>query len=321
MRIAIATPVAATRRTGNRATATRWADFLTGLGHEVAINPQPATGADALIALHAWRSAETVAQFRAAHPDRPIVVVLTGTDLYHYLDAEPEPTLRSLDLADRLVGLHDKVAERLPERVRGKLRVIHQSARGRAVRSAPDADAFEVLVVGHLRPEKDPFRAALAARALPADSAIRIFHLGGAHAPDWAETAQTEMAENPRYVWLGDLPPARVRRLMTRARLMVLSSHMEGGANVISEAVVSGLPVLASRIDGTVGLLGEDYPGYYPVSDTAALGRLLRRAEADPDFLAALDSCCAARAPLFQPARERALVGALMAEFESGHRS
>jgi putative glycosyltransferase (TIGR04348 family) len=321
MRIAIATPVAATRRTGNRATATRWADFLTGLGHQVAINPRSAAGADALIVLHAWRSAETVARFRAAHPDRPVVVVLTGTDLYHYLDAEPEPTLRSLDLADRLVGLHDKVAERLPEHVRGKLRVIHQSARGRAARSTPDAATFEVLVVGHLRPEKDPFRAALAARALPADSAIRIVHLGGAHATDWAATAQAEMAENPRYVWLGDLPLARVRRLMARARLMVLSSHMEGGANVISEAVVSGLPVLASRIDGTVGLLGEDYPGYFPVSDTVALGRLLRRAEVEPDFLGGLNASCAARAPLFEPARERGLVGALMAEFESARRS
>ncbi len=130
MRLAIATPVAATRRTGNRATAARWADFLTGLGHEVAINPDGMEESDALIALHAWRSAEVIARFRAAHPDRPVVVVLTGTDLYHFLNAEPGPTLRSLDLADRLVGLHDKVADRLPERVRGKLRVIHQSAGG-----------------------------------------------------------------------------------------------------------------------------------------------------------------------------------------------
>ncbi len=99
---------------------------------------------------------------------------------------------------------------------------------------------------------------------------------------------------------------------------MVLSSLMEGGANVVSEAVISGLPVLASRIDGTVGLLGEDYPGYFPVSDTAALGRLLRRVEAEPEFLAALASHCAARAPLFQSERERASVGALMAEFSKG---
>jgi len=314
MRITIATPHAATRRTGNRATATRWAGFLRELGHEPAINPAPGTEGDLLIALHAWRSAEIVARVRAEHPDRPIVVVLTGTDLYHFLASDPGPTLRSLDLADRLVGLHDKVADALPERYRSKLRVIHQSARGRAAREAPLADVFEVLVVGHLRTEKDPFRAALAARRLPPDSRVRIVHLGAAHDPAWAEAAAAEQRDNPRYVWLGDLPAARVRRMMARARLMVLSSIMEGGANVISEALVSGLPVLASRIDGSVGLLGEDYPGYYPTSDTAALAALLGRAETEPAFLAALEAACAVRAPLFTPEREKAGLGELLAE-------
>ncbi|MCJ2012914.1 selenoneine biosynthesis selenosugar synthase SenB [Methylobacterium sp. J-076] len=314
MRIAITTPTAATRRTGNRATASRWAGFLTDLGHEAAINPPPEAGADAMVALHAWRSAQAAAEFRAAHPSKPLVVVLTGTDLYHYLATEPETTSRTLDLADRLVGLHDRVADALPDRFRHKLRIIHQSARGRAARIAPAADAFEVLVVGHLRTEKDPFRTALAARRLPSDSAIRVLHLGAAHDPVWAEAAQAEMAGNARYLWLGDLPPARVRRLMARARLMVLSSHMEGGANVISEAVVSGLPVLASRIDGSVGLLGPAYPGYFPKSDTAALAGLLHRAETDPDYLRELDAACAARRPFFAPERERAQLGALLAE-------
>lgn len=314
MRITIATPTAATRRTGNRATATRWARFLTELGHDVAINPPTETEADALIALHAWRSAETVARFRSNHPERPIVVALTGTDLYHFLETEPSGTLQSLALADRLIGLHDRVAQSLPERFRSKLRIVHQSARGRAKREAPVADAFEVLVVGHLRTEKDPFRAALAARRLPASSAIRVIHLGAAHDPAWADAALAEMRDNPRYIWLGDMPPARVRRFMAHARLMVLSSHMEGGANVISEAVVSGLPVLASRIDGSVGLLGEGYPGYFPVSDTAALATLLARAEDDPTFLADLAAACAVRAPLFQPEREKAKLGELVAD-------
>lgn len=314
MHIAIATPLAATRRTGNRATATRWAGFLRELGHEVAINPTPGSEFDALIALHAWRSAEAVERFRTAHPVRPIVVVLTGTDLYHFLAAEPGPTLRSLDLADRLVGLHDRVEHALPDRYRPKLRVVHQSARGRASREEPAPDAFEVLVVGHLRPEKDPFRAALASRRLPEASRVRIVHLGGAHDPAWAEAAVAEMQENPRYVWLGDLPRARVRRLMACARLMVLSSVMEGGANVISEALVSGLPVLASRIDGSVGLLGEGYPGYFPVSDTAALTDLLDRAEREHAFLASLEAECRARAPLFTPEREKAALAKLLAE-------
>jgi glycosyltransferase involved in cell wall biosynthesis len=94
----------------------------------------------------------------------------------------------------------------------------------------------------------------------------------------------------------------------------VLSSLSEGGANVISEAVAAGLPVLASRIDGSVGLLGRDYPGYVPVGDTAALARLLRRLETNPDFLARLQRAIERRALLFRPAREKAAWQALIRE-------
>jgi len=100
------------------------------------------------------------------------------------------------------------------------------------------------------------------------------------------------------------VPGWAVRRAFASTRLMVLSSKMEGGANVISEAVVAGVPVIASRIPGSVGLLGTDYPGYYPVGDASALARVLRRAEVDAGFLASLARACKARAPLFTPKRE-----------------
>ena len=157
-----------------------------------------------------------------------------------------------------------------------------------------------MAVIGHLRDVKDPFRAAEAARRLPARSRIRIVHLGAAETPQWTARAQAEMKANPRYVWRGDRPRAEVRRLLGRARAMVLSSLSEGGANVISEAVAAGVPVLASRIDGSVGLLGRDYPGYFPVGDTAALARLLHRhrdAAGIPPAAAARDRAPGASVP------------------------
>ena len=60
-----------------------------------------------MIALHAWRSAHSIAAFRAVYPDRPLIVALSGTDIYSYIRRDPEPVLRSLDLADRLLTLHD----------------------------------------------------------------------------------------------------------------------------------------------------------------------------------------------------------------------
>jgi putative glycosyltransferase (TIGR04348 family) len=313
MRITLITPANRQSRAGNRTTAARWARLLRALGHRVRVavtyEDEPA---DLMIALHAWRSAAAIERFHARHPARPLVVGLGGTDVYHFLTTEPAATLRSLDLADALVGLHDLVGDALPPRHRDKLCVIHQSAPA-VTRAEPARRWFEVCVIGHLRAEKDPLRTALAARALPPESRIRVIHLGRAHEPSWADAARAEMADNPRYRWLGEVPGWRVRRWLGRVRLMVLSSVVEGGANVISEALAAGLPVLASAIAGSIGLLGADYPGYFPVGDTAALTDLLVRAETDADFYGRLARAGAARAPLFTEAGERDAWQALLA--------
>ncbi|WP_267426054.1 selenoneine biosynthesis selenosugar synthase SenB [Methylobacterium sp. GC_Met_2] len=307
MRISLITPAARTSRAGNRTTAMRWARILSELGHQVDVSTSYPDEADVdmMLALHAWRSAPSIARFKARYPDRPLVVALTGTDLYHYLAADPEPTLRSLDLADGLIGLHDGVPAALPARHRSKVTVIYQSATARAHRWPVSDDAFEVLVVAHLRSVKDPLCAARAARRLPDRSRIRIVHLGGAQDRIWTDQARDEMAHNPRYHWLGDQPGSLVRRWLTRARVMVLSSKQEGGANVVSEAVAAGLPILATAIPGTRGLLGPEHPGYFPVGDDAALAAQLLRAEEEPCFLAHLHASGAERATLFTPARER----------------
>lgn len=306
MKISLITPAGEGSRAGNRTTAMRWVHIFRGLGHRVDVDTRyHGAAADLMVALHAWRSAESIRAFRDHHPERPLVVALTGTDIYRFLKTHPEATETSMALADRLVGLHDLVGNAIPAAVRGKLRIIYQSATALPHRLAPLRRSFEVLVIGHLREEKDPLRTALAARSLPTDSRLRILHLGKAHDQYWADMARQEMAANPRYRWRGEVPGGLVRPALARARLMVLSSTMEGGANVISEALAAGTPIIASRIDGSVGLLGSDYPGYFPVGDAAALTALLWRAESEPAFLEELHRHCAARAPLFDPARER----------------
>jgi putative glycosyltransferase (TIGR04348 family) len=313
MRITLITPANSQSRAGNRTTAVRWARLLRDLGHRVRVaieyDDEPS---DLMIALHAWRSAASIERFHARHPDRPLIVGLAGTDVYRFLATEPETTLRSMDRADALVGLHDLVGEAIPARHRAKLHVIYQSAKPLR-RLPPRRGGFDVCVIGHLRAEKDPFRTALAVRELPAASRLRVIHVGRALDEDWAAQARAEMADNPRYRWRGDVPGAAVRRLLARARLMVLSSIMEGGANVISEALVAGVPVIASRIAGSVGLLGADHPGYFPVGDTAALAALLARAETDAGFLATLARHGAARAAAFTALEERARWSDLLA--------
>jgi putative glycosyltransferase (TIGR04348 family) len=315
MKIVIITPRGPTSRTGNRVAAVRWARLLRGLGHRVRVaSDYDGAAADLMVAVHAWRSAGAIERFKARYPDRPVVLQLSGTDIYHYIGSDPEPTLRAMTLADRLVALNDLAWRAVPKRLRARLSVIHQSAPRPSRPHRPSPRAVVVSVIGHLRDVKDPLRAAEAARLLPRESRVRIEQVGRAYTRQWERRARAEMAANPRYLWHGDVPAAAVRRLLARSHAMVISSLSEGGANVVSEAAVMGVPILASRMDGNVGLLGADYPGYFPVGDTRALAGLLRRVENEPRFVRTLARAVARRAPLFRPAREVAAWRRLLAE-------
>ena len=305
MKIILVTPGGKSLKTGNRVTAVRWARLLRGLGHRVVVQAEwDGSPADVMVALHAWRSAGSIAGFRRRFPYRPLVVALTGTDIYRFQHSHGEETLGSMERADALVCLHDLVYRALPSAHREKLHVIHQAALPLPQARRPSVRSFDVCVVGHLREEKDPFRAAHAARMLPDTSRLRVLHLGKAHNDDWARQAGAQMKVNPRYHWLGEVGAWQVRRHFGKAHALVHSSTMEGGANVVSEAVVAGVPVIASAIDGNIGLLGEDYPGYFPVGDTEALSALLHRAETDERFLRRLCEYGSKRKHLFTPERE-----------------
>jgi putative glycosyltransferase (TIGR04348 family) len=313
LKISIVTPAPPRSRNGNRNTATRWAGFLRECGHSIMVEQQwSGAAADVLIALHARRSHASIRAYADAFPDRPLVVVLTGTDLYRDIRTDPEAQA-SLALATRLVVLQEMGSRELPQRFRHKVRTIYQSA-SPVVAPAPLSSCFEVVVSGHLRGEKDPFRAAGALGHLPSDSRIRVTHIGAALSEAMAGEAQLWMKREPRYRWLGELPHWRALRVQARSRLMIVSSIMEGGANVVCEALACGVPVVASRIRGNVGMLGADYPGYFPVGNERALARLLARAEGDRAYLGQLARACAKRAPLVKPANERRALVALIAE-------
>lgn len=317
MRIALITPYPQAARNGNAHTAARWRRFLRGAGHRVEMaqtwGEEPT---DLMIALHARRSHDSIARFAARHPDRPMILVLTGTDLYRDIRLDVDAR-HSLMVASHIVVLQENGPLELAESLRAKTRVIYQSApRLKSVRKP--SRSFDICVVSHLREEKDPFRAALASRLLPSGSRIRIRHVGGPLAEGMVERAGELASECPRWHWLGALPHGETRRLIARSHLLVLSSRMEGGANVICEAAASDTPVLASCIAGNVGMLGEDYFGYFPVGNEQVLADLLNLAETAPGFYRHLADQCAARAPLFEPARERAAVLALVEECRCG---
>ena len=305
MKICLITPAPTYSRKGNRVTALRWARILRELGHRVVIAEEyQGERCDVLVALHARRSHASIVRFHHEHPELPLVLALTGTDLYGDIHTDAAAQ-ESLEMADRFILLQPAGIEELSEHLRDKARVIYQSVTAPPGKFAPKKGVFEVCVLGHLRPVKDPLRTAMAARQLPPSSQIQVIHVGGALTDDMRVGAETEAAANPRYRWLGELPRWRALRVLARSRMLVLTSQMEGGANAISEAIACSVPVISSRISGSIGLLGEDYPGYFPVGDTQALTNLLVCVEADAGFYEALKTWCERLKPIFDPERER----------------
>ena len=318
MKVCLITPAPARSRKGNRVTALRWARILRELGHRVSIDQEyRRQRCDLLVSLHARRTHASVVRFRKQYPDRPLIVALTGTDLYDDIHTDPSAQ-QSLELASRLIVLQPMGVEALPTNLREKTRVIYQSVRKPPGNFSPKKRVFEVCVLGHLRPVMDPFRAALAARLLPPTSHVRVIQIGAALSDDMERQARAEEASNPRYRWLGELPRWKALRILARSRLLALTSKMEGGANVVSEALVCSVPIVSSRIAGSIGLLGEEYPGYFPVGETQALAAIIARAERNAAFYEALKSWCNSLQHLFEPASERKRWESLLEEFRDG---
>lgn len=308
----IVSPALADANNGNWQSAKRWAHFLRQR-YRVTLAKQwpdpiadrPAAAPDLLIALHARRSSAALAAFAQAHPERPTLLLLTGTDLYRdiHSDGAAQAALAS---ADALVLLQPGGLGELTPALRAKTSIIYQSAatlKNAALKNAARR-FFDVCMIGHLRLEKDPATFMRASALIDTDR-VRLIHIGAALERQLGELAQATQQANPRYRWLGPLPHAATRQRLKRCQLMAITSKMEGGANVIIEAITSGVAVVASDISGNRGMLGDDYAGYFPQGNAEALAALIERCAHDARFFELLQNQCAARAALFAPEAEQ----------------
>jgi putative glycosyltransferase (TIGR04348 family) len=307
--VCLVTPGTRDANNGNWRTAARWSRMLHGRYRVIVQTEWRGERADAMVALHARRSAESIARFRSL--GRPLAVVLSGTDLYRDLPGSDE-AIRSLDLAHRIVVLQEHALGLLAPAWARKSEVIYQSATRLRHRSHR-GDYLSCAVVGHLRGEKDPLTVMRALELLPAELPVRIRHIGAPLDDALGRAARSLAQRDPRYRYNGALPHGLVRSALAAADVLIHPSIMEGGANVIVEAVTADTPVVASRISGNLGMLGSSYRGYFQAGDAAGLAQLLSRALDQPSFLRSLRAACRKRRPLFHPAAEARAIRGLVA--------
>ena len=333
--VLIISPALANANNGNWQTAWRWSRMLAPNfqpfiaqhwsnegGRGEAPRGQPF---EAMLALHARRSADSIAAWAkargAASDAKGLGVILTGTDLYRDIQTDTVAR-RSLAQARCLVVLQERGPAALPADARQKARVIFQSTTSRQT-LAKSPERLRAVMVGHLRDEKSPQTLFEAARLLKGYPDILIDHIGDPLDEALGEQARATALACPNYRWLGGLAHETTRGRIQRAHVLIHASKMEGGAHVVMEAVCSGTPVLASRIDGNVGMLGANYPGYFELGNAKALSALLVRlrkcqltagTDLEDTFLTQLQTHCAERAPLFDPLAEQEALISLVNE-------
>lgn len=315
MRILIFSPKTPDSRAGNFTTASRWQKLLQSAGHRVQIGFDSTLtnfdDVDLLIGLHATRSAKMILRFRKRHPNRSAMIALTGTDLYRDLTRprKPATAIKALDQCSRILILQPLMAKRLPKKWRRKSQLVMMDV---AAKAKPNRtwvpNRANVCVIGHLRYEKDPFRAEMAVRSLPDEFSIRVSHAGASLIPADPKGIRIKQRQhrNENWKWLNSIPQSQVLKLMQRSDLLVNSSRIEGAPNVLFEAMAVGLPMLLSNIDGHVGVMGQGYPGYFPVGDTRKLRELLIQTAHDKSYRQKLANATKAQAKTYRAGREKA---------------
>ncbi|MEC8253472.1 MAG: glycosyltransferase [Planctomycetota bacterium] len=311
LEIAIVTPAPRGSRGGNRATALRWAGLLRQLGHRPRLcqewRDQPC---DVLITVHAVKTAAAVRAARRARPALPILTLLSGTDIYG--DGGPsDEALATLTDADRIITLQHLARATLPPEMWPRTRTMVQSATAVA---SPRDESFTACVLAHLRPVKAPLIAVRALASLGDDTPLTLTLAGERLDEGYSDEVKQAIESEPRAVFLGPQTRRESKALLARSTVCVVPSLAEGGANVVSEAIAAGTPVLCSAVPGNLGLLGERWPGAFAAGDVAACAAALRRAATDRPFLDDLRARTRSLQPMVAPATERAAWRALLRE-------
>lgn len=306
MSIIISSAYSLDSQKGNSITARRISSLLGKAGQNArAICDEQLPACDTLIALHATKTLHHSRRFKRDNPQGNLIIYLTGTDLYRELPAGNPDFFEALELADYLVVSQSISLSSIPVIYQHKARVVTASVELPEITSIATPPQPSLALVGHLRAVKNPFLLTHALALLP-DLDIHAYSIGESREEEMSATARKWEQREERYRWLGNLPHSDALGWMQQVTATLNTSHLEGGANSIAESIVLGTPVLASRIEGNLGMLGDDYAGYFTPNSPTELANLIHRTVTDPAFLAQLQQQVKARQANFSTEQETA---------------
>ena len=143
----------------------------------------------------------------------------------------------------------------------------------------PPVDSFEVLCVGQIAFQKGvPY-------LLEAFEKFRHprkrLTMVGAVAPEMEQFLKGKQWEHVEF--LGNVPHARMKDVMSRSHVVVFPSINDGFGMVIGEAMACGCPVISSENSGGMDLIKDGHEGYVvPIRDSASITDRLEQLAQDP---------------------------------------
>jgi len=255
---------------------------------------------DVVVALHAGHCHRALEVWRSLGKPIPLIFIVSGTDLFQPILEEnvvSDEFRSACSDAESIVtlarGLHRYYPEEERDLWRDRTQTILQGANPIAWQLS-EASTQLAVVIGNLRSIKDPWLPVEALSVLKQRGTasglapLEVQHYGSLL--DEADQQRVESAQarlpgpDLRWCWKSEVSRGQIENLMSLAPLLIHPSVHEGGANVVGEFLVSGLPILASRAPGNLGLLGEDWPGLFDVGDAHGLADLLHRWRTSGDF-------------------------------------
>lgn len=289
MQVVISSPYAIDSLHGNTVSAMRIAGILEESGHVVEVIESGDSIADdsgALIALHARKSHVSVVAMKRQSSESKVILYLTGTDLYEDIPNGCPQAIESLELADTIVVSQEASFQSVPEAYQGKTRVVYNSIILPHLEPV-DREVDLFVIASHLRSVKQPFFVVEALKLLEED--VRVKLMGAEIDIGNAELATKLSSDDSRFEWLGEQTYEQTLTWMRRSMATINTSLSEGGANSVGESIALGRPVLASRIEGNIGMLGAEYDGYFDSDSPAALAELMKRICNDDSYLKHLE--------------------------------